>query len=647
MKFLATNTVVKSPEIPGFGNDTIKVTKRYLTKNSIPWLPAMGEFHYSRCDKADWENELIKMKNSGIEIVSSYVLWIHHEAVEGIFDWTGNNDLRRFIALCEKHSLYFFLRPGPWAHGECRNGGFPDWLLGKCGKNTRCVSEPYLSYVKKLFIQIAKQVEGFSNIIGIQADNELIYNPECLLAIKKLILDCGMNAPLFTATAWGWCPNVPSKELLPVYGGYPEAPWEQHTDKLPPNSHYFFTHERNDNIIGSDLMTRSDQNQNENKPDYSQTPFLTCEAGGGIQVTYHRRPIIQPKDISVLAFTLLGSGCNLLGYYMYHGGKNPVPENSTLQESKETGYPNDYPIVSYDFQSSLGDCGQFRESYNLFSELHSFTKCYGTLLCTMDCVLPNEPPTGLDDNTSLRSAIRTDGKSGFVFINNYQRLQPLPHHENVQIEVELANETITLSGINVLENSYFILPVNLCIGEKLLKYSLAQPLSIEGNVWSFLEIEGMEPRFYFEDCEFVLTNDGYMIGDIELRLVRRKSYVPTTGKEVSATLVENSIAFDRFKYLGLANNTKEYLVKWGEDFAYLKVDVVGNIAQAYHNQKLVADWFCNSNSWIIDVRKFRDKELVIKVQPLLNDDVIYFEAEMMRNTTGVSVVGLAGGEVYL
>lgn len=647
MKFFATNIVLDSPEISGFGDDTIKVTTRYLTKNSLPWLPVMGEFHFSRFDKADWENELIKMKKCGIEIVSSYVLWLYHEWTPGVFDWSQNNDLRAFIALCEKHSLYFFLRPGPWAHGECRNGGFPDWLLEECGKNTRCVAEPYLFYVKRFFLEIAKQVEGFKNIIGIQADNELIYDPDCLLAIKKLILDCGMNAPLFTATAWGWCPNVPTEELLPIYGGYPEAPWEQHTDEMPPSSHYFFTLERNDSIVGSDLMTRPDQNQNEHKPDYSKTPFFTCEAGGGIQMTYHRRPVIKPKDISVLSLTLLGSGCNLLGIYMYHGGKNPVSENFSLQESKETNYPNDYPIVSYDFQASLGDCGQFRESYNLFAEIYSFTKSFGALLCPMDCILPNETPTGLEDNHTLRTAIRTNGKSAFIFVNNYQRLRCLPRHENVQIEVEFAEETVKLSGINVLEGSYFILPVNLAIGKKLLKYALAQPLSIEGNIWNFLEIEGMEPRFYFEDCEFVLTSEGYTIGDIKLCLVKRANYIPTTGKEIPAVLVENTIAFDRFTYLGLVDNTAEYFVKWTDDFNFLKVDAIGNVAQAYHNNKLVADWFCNSTSWIIDVRHLKNKELTIKIQPLLKEDIIYFEAEMQKDTTGIAVFGIASTDVYI
>ena len=39
----------------------------------------------------------------------------------------------------------------------------------------------------------------------------------------------------------------------------------------------------------------------------------------------------------------LGCGNNLMGYYMYHGGTNGMGRHSTLQESRATGYPNDYP----------------------------------------------------------------------------------------------------------------------------------------------------------------------------------------------------------------------------------------------------------------------------------------------------------------
>ena len=140
--------------------DSISVNSRYFVKNGKPWVPIMGEFHFSRYACEEWERELLKMKAGGIEIVASYIFWIHHEEEEGIWDFSGNRDLRRFVELCGKHGLYVFLRVGPWAHGECRNGGLPDWLrdkdeperaLGIDGHKLRANTPRYLAAVDKYF----------------------------------------------------------------------------------------------------------------------------------------------------------------------------------------------------------------------------------------------------------------------------------------------------------------------------------------------------------------------------------------------------------------------------------------------------------------------------------------------------------------
>lgn len=94
------------------GGSDIGVTTHYLTKDGRAWLPVMGELHYSRILQKDWEKELLKMKDGGVEIISSYVFWLHHETEPGKFNWEGNYSLRAFIQLCEKHSLYFFLGRG-------------------------------------------------------------------------------------------------------------------------------------------------------------------------------------------------------------------------------------------------------------------------------------------------------------------------------------------------------------------------------------------------------------------------------------------------------------------------------------------------------------------------------------------------------
>jgi len=103
------------------GHD-LEVNSQYLVLDGKPWLPVMGEFHYSRYPEKDWETEILKMKAAGVQIVSTYVFWIHQEEIEGEFDWTGQRDLRRFVELCGKHGMYVFLRIGPWEHSGIVDG---------------------------------------------------------------------------------------------------------------------------------------------------------------------------------------------------------------------------------------------------------------------------------------------------------------------------------------------------------------------------------------------------------------------------------------------------------------------------------------------------------------------------------------------
>src|SRR5262245_20832828 len=76
---------------------TIGLTSHYLELDGRPILPVMGEFHYARFPHQYWEEELRKIVLGGIDILSTYVFWIHHEEVEGVFDWSGDRDLRSFV----------------------------------------------------------------------------------------------------------------------------------------------------------------------------------------------------------------------------------------------------------------------------------------------------------------------------------------------------------------------------------------------------------------------------------------------------------------------------------------------------------------------------------------------------------------------
>lgn len=505
--------------------ERIEVTSEYLEKAGKPWIGVMGEYHFSRADRADWYQELCKMKAGGITIVATYMFWIYHEEEEGSFDFTGDLDIRAFIQECDRAGLNVLLRIGPWAHGECRNGGFPDWLLQK-PYELRDNNAEYMAQARKWYTHIYEQVKGLfyqegGNIIGIQFENELTDRPEHLLALKQLALEIGFQAPLYTVTGWNRLlgAKIPVEEVLPVFGGYPEAPWEDSTERLPLSANYIFNSMRNDCAIGVDLIGKTEEDGW--RLPYEKYPFATCELGGGMQATHHRRPLITAMDAYALALVKLGSGNNLPGYYMYHGGTHKLGKFSTLQESRASGYANDYPILTYDFQAPLSEYGEVREQYRLLNLQHLFLNDFGEWLAPMEYVEATESVTP-ENLTSLRYCMRTDGRSGLVFVNHYQRLARLEPVKNV----ELDTGSVCFPGMDIMGDQAFFMPFHMPVADTELAYAAAQPLCRMGNTWFFMEIEGVPAVYQFVDTlsitpEVGLT-PGFTIGKARIVTLTRE-----------------------------------------------------------------------------------------------------------------------------
>ncbi|OBT81362.1 hypothetical protein VE02_10050 [Pseudogymnoascus sp. 03VT05] len=77
------------------------------------------------------------MKAAGVDVISTYVIWIHHEEVENQFDFSGNRNITGFIETATEAGFQVIARLGPWVHAEVRNGGLPDWVVSKSTKMTR------------------------------------------------------------------------------------------------------------------------------------------------------------------------------------------------------------------------------------------------------------------------------------------------------------------------------------------------------------------------------------------------------------------------------------------------------------------------------------------------------------------------------
>lgn len=66
-----------------------------------PFFGISGECHYSRVSENQWEDTILKMKMGGINILATYIFWIHHEEEEGKFRFDGNRNVRKFLKLCK------------------------------------------------------------------------------------------------------------------------------------------------------------------------------------------------------------------------------------------------------------------------------------------------------------------------------------------------------------------------------------------------------------------------------------------------------------------------------------------------------------------------------------------------------------------
>jgi hypothetical protein len=494
-------------------NRPVEVNSRFLRRDGRPWLPVTGEFHFSRYPEELWRREVLLMRAGGVDLVATYLFWNQHEAERGTRRFDGSLDVRRFVALCGELGLGVVVRLGPWSHGECRRGGFPDWL-DEIDCVPRTDDPAYLAVVEPYYTAVAEQLDGLrwadgGPVVAVQVENELYDQPTHLSTLRAMAERAGLHVPLWTATGWGGA-DVPADVLLPLYGGYPEAFWQDASDgwAREMRRHYFPTHIRDDHSIGADLRLSAPSSP---VPDDSRVPYATCELGGGMAIAYHRRPLVPADDVAALALTKLASGSVWQGYYVYHGCSQRLDLPAPNQESHATGYPNDLPAVTYDFQAPLGEYGQVRPSFAALRRQHLFVRDCGADLAVAPPHLPDVTPADLDDRDTLRWSVRTAGTSAFLFVNNHQPHEPLPDHHGVRFEVHVDDDVVRLPDVDIPSGAYFVWPIRYDLGGVALRWATAQPagrLTVNGlPVAVFVATAGVPARFAFADGAAVTGAD--------------------------------------------------------------------------------------------------------------------------------------------
>ncbi len=137
-----------------------------------------GEVHYWRLNPSYWKAILERVREMGLNVVSTYIPWDYHEPTRGHFDFTGQTDethnLKRFLELTREEGFWVIIRPGPYIYSEWPNEGVPPYAY----KYHR-LHPQFLKYAENYMREVTAILKPFfatkpgGHIILLQADNEI------------------------------------------------------------------------------------------------------------------------------------------------------------------------------------------------------------------------------------------------------------------------------------------------------------------------------------------------------------------------------------------------------------------------------------------------------------------------------------------
>lgn len=629
---------------------TILVDSYGLIINGRHTVPVMGEIHYSRLPEHEWQREIRKMKAGGVTILATYVFWNHHEQEEGIWNWSGNRNLHHFLEICKEEQMPVVLRIGPFCHGEVYQGGFPNWIVEKSLSNPkhyklRSETPGFIAATSRLYSNIYAQANDMlwkhgGPIVGIQIENECRGPWSYYMHLKDIAVRTGFDLPFYTRTGWPKL-NGGEKdfgEMLPLYGDYADGFWDRKLTDMPGDypKAFIMKDQRISSVIATETFGTNQDTRLDKKD--QQYPYLTCELGGGMMPAYHRRININGKEILPLAICKLGSGSNLIGYYMYHGGSNPYNKEHSMAEcqaSAVTNY-NDMPHISYDFQSPLGEMGQPNETaFHESRLLHQFLADWGEELSMYDI-------DSLSEHYARRGC--------FEFRNDYVRIL----NENGTSSVtpkNMAWEGMTFTSESVQPFAkadgglYFITIAGkkpkLNINGKTYSLKPDKTFSVNGKNITLLSPAKAKTAFvidgkmhysrkggilYKGDAGTVMEESWIKHEELKPNLVLKQTCQRLREVKYGSQKVAEQPSDKDFDNASVWSITLDGLTDRELSDLFLKIDYKGDVARIYANGKLVEDNFWNGKPMLVRLSELAGKSVELRILPLGKDYPIYLQS---------------------
>ena len=318
--------------------------------NGKPFVVKAAELHYPRIPRPYWDQRIKMCKALGMNTICMYVFWNIHEQQEGVFDFTGNNDIAAFCRLAQKNGMYVIVRPGPYVCAEWEMGGLPWWLLKK--KDIR-LREPDPYFMERVGIfeeKVAEQlapltIQHGGPIIMVQVENEYGsygINKGYVAQIRDML-----------RKAWGGSPSPSGKkEGLPLMF---QCDWSSN-----------FTNNALDDLVwtmnfgtGANIDEQF-RRLGERRPDQ---PKMCSEFWSGWFDKWGARHETRPaRDMVAGMDEMLQKGISF-SLYMTHGGTS----FGHWAGANSPGFAPD--VTSYDYDAPINEYGQATPKYYELREM--------------------------------------------------------------------------------------------------------------------------------------------------------------------------------------------------------------------------------------------------------------------------------------
>lgn len=368
---------------------------RALKINGERKIIISGSIHYPRSTPEMWPMLMKKAKDGGVNAIETYVFWNAHEPQRGQYDFTGNNDLVKFIKTVQEQGLFAILRIGPYVCAEWNYGGFPVWLHNLPGIQFRTNNQVYMDEMAKFTTFIVNKMK----------DNKLFASQGGPIIVAQIENEYGNIKGSYGQEGneyVKWCAELAQSYNL-------SEPWIMCQEGDAPQP-----------MINTCNGFYCDQF----KPNNKNSPKIWTENWTGWFKSWGLRdPYRTAEDVAFAVARFFQYGGSMQNYYMYHGGTN---------FGRTSGGP--YITTSYDYNAPLDEYGNMNQpKWGHLKQLHELLKSMEKVLTYGDV---NHTEYG---HLTTATSYTYKGKSSCFFGNA----------ENGNRDITFENRNYTVPGWSV------------------------------------------------------------------------------------------------------------------------------------------------------------------------------------------------------